>query len=211
MLPERMERVDKIALTSERLFTSGGLTMTDTKESILKAALGLFVVKGYEAVSVSQIAGTLGMTKGALYKHYKNKRDVFDSIFTYVCELDAERSRKSGVPEKEFSEMPDSFSDVSPKSLKEYMLSQFHYWSMDETACNFRKMLTLEQYKTTEAGTLYEKVLTDGPLTYIEDIFREMIIHGKLIKKSPDSWQLSFMCRFRSVYKELHADRETGC
>ena len=83
--------------------------MTDTKESILKAALGLFAVKGYEAVSVSQIAGTLGMTKGALYKHYKNKRDIFDSIFTYVCELDAERSRKSGVPEKEFSEMPDSF------------------------------------------------------------------------------------------------------
>lgn len=184
MLPERMERVDKIALTSKQSFTSGGLTMTDTKESILKAALGLFAVKGYEAVSVSQIAGTLGMTKGALYKHYKNKRDVFDSIFTYVCELDAERSRKSGVPEKEFSEMPDSFSDVSPKSLKEYMLSQFHYWSMDETACNFRKMLTLEQYKTTEAGTLYEKVLTDGPLTYIEDIFREMIIHGKLIKKA---------------------------
>ena len=71
MLPERMERVDKIALTSKQSFTSGGLTMTDTKESILKAALGLFAVKGYEAVSVSQIAGTLGMTKGALYKHYK--------------------------------------------------------------------------------------------------------------------------------------------
>ena len=72
--------------------------MTDTKESILKAALGLFAVKGYEAVSVSQIAGTLGMTKGALYKHYKNKRDIFDSIFTYVCELDAERSRKRSFP-----------------------------------------------------------------------------------------------------------------
>ncbi|MDD6845207.1 MAG: helix-turn-helix domain containing protein [Clostridia bacterium] len=27
---------------------------------------------GYEAVSVSMIAGKLGMTKGALYKHYKN-------------------------------------------------------------------------------------------------------------------------------------------
>ena len=37
--------------------------MTDTKESILKAALGLFAVKGYEAVSVSQIAGALGITK----------------------------------------------------------------------------------------------------------------------------------------------------
>ena len=207
MLPERMERVDKIALTSKQSFTSGGLTMTDTKESILKAALGLFAVKGYEAVSVSQIAGTLGMTKGALYKHYKNKRDIFDSIFTYVCELDAERSRKSGVPEKEFSEMPDSFSDVSPKSLKEYMLSQFHYWSMDETACNFRKMLTLEQYKTTEAGTLYEKVLTDGPLTYIEDIFREMIIHDKLIKKEPRQLAVEFYAPF---YLLLNMADRTG-
>jgi AcrR family transcriptional regulator len=116
LLPERMERVDKIALTSERLFTSGGLTMTDTKESILKAALGLFAVKGYEAVSVSQIAGTLGMTKGALYKHYKNKRDVFDSIFTYVCELDAERSRKSGSLKKSFPKCQIPFQMYLPKA-----------------------------------------------------------------------------------------------
>ena len=54
--------------------------MSNTKESILLAALRLFARDGYEAVSVSQIAGALGMTKGALYKHYKNKRDIFDSI-----------------------------------------------------------------------------------------------------------------------------------
>ena len=66
-------------------------------------------------------------------------------------------------------------------------------------------MLTLEQYKTTEAGTLYEKVLTDGPLTYIEDIFREMIIHDKLIKKSPDSWQLS-LCAVLFVTKHGRQD-----
>ena len=54
--------------------------MTDTKERILMSALHLFARDGYEAVSVSTIAGELGMTKGALYKHYKNKRDIFDSI-----------------------------------------------------------------------------------------------------------------------------------
>ena len=48
----------------------------NTKEKILVTALRLFAVNGYEAVSVSQIAGELGMTKGALYKHYKNKRDI---------------------------------------------------------------------------------------------------------------------------------------
>ncbi|WP_235674292.1 TetR/AcrR family transcriptional regulator [Clostridioides difficile] len=41
--------------------------MSDTKENILKIALHLFAVNGYEAVSVSMIAEALGMTKGALY------------------------------------------------------------------------------------------------------------------------------------------------
>lgn len=148
--------------------------MANTKLKILMTALRLFAVYGYEAVSVSQIAGELGMTKGALYKHYKNKRDIFDCIFQYVCQLDVERSKKNGVPEKDYADLPEAFSDVSPESLKAYMTNQFHYWSEDEIACNFRKMLTLEQYKTAEMGELYQKVLTNGPLTYIEDLLREM-------------------------------------
>lgn len=40
----------------------------NTKEKILVTALRLFAVYGYEAVSVSRIAGELGITKGALYK-----------------------------------------------------------------------------------------------------------------------------------------------
>ena len=131
----------------------------NTKEKILVAALRLFAVNGYEAVSVSQIAGELGITKGALYKHYKNKRDIFNCIFEYVCRLDVERSRKSGVPEQDYSDMPEAFSHVSAKSLGNYMKEQFRYWSEDEIACNFRKMLTLEQYKSPEMSALYQKVL----------------------------------------------------
>ena len=146
----------------------------NTKEKILVAALRLFAVNGYEAVSVSQIAGELGITKGALYKHYKNKRDIFNCIFEYVCRLDVERSRKSGVPEQDYSDMPEAFSHVSAKSLGNYMKEQFRYWSEDEIACNFRKMLTLEQYKSPEMSALYQKVLVSGPLEYIENLLCEM-------------------------------------
>jgi len=148
--------------------------MKNTKEKILVAALQLFSVNGYEAVSVSQIAGALGMTKGALYKHYKNKRDIFNCIFEYVCQLDVERSQKNGVPEKDYSEMPEAFSNISIESLGNYMKAQFHYWSEDEIACNFRKMITLEQYKSPEMNALYQKVLVSGPLDYIENLFREI-------------------------------------
>lgn len=67
--------------------------MNDTKERILRTLLSLFAQKGYEAVSVSEIAGALGMTKGALYKHYANKRDIFDSILHRMEQRDAERAQ----------------------------------------------------------------------------------------------------------------------
>lgn len=159
--------------------------MVNTKENILMTALRLFAINGYEAVSVSQIAGELGITKGALYKHYKNKRDIFYSIFEYVGQPDIERSQKTDAPEKELSEMPESFSNVSPENLKEYMSTQFSYWSEDEIACNFRKMLSLEQYKTLEMSNLYQKVLTIGPLDYIENLLREMVKGKRDIPCSP--------------------------
>ena len=75
----------------------------NTKEKILVTALRLFAVYGYEAVSVSQIAGELGITKGALYKHYKNKRDIFNCIFEYsVLEKAAFRNRTIQICRKHF-------------------------------------------------------------------------------------------------------------
>ena len=76
--------------------------MTDTKEKILAVALQLFAKDGYEAVSVSKIAEKLGITKGALYKHYENKKDIFNSIVARMSQSDHEIARKYGVPENVF-------------------------------------------------------------------------------------------------------------
>ena len=54
--------------------------MSEMKEKILRTALSLFAQEGYEAVSISRIAGALGLSKGALYRHDRDKRDVLDSI-----------------------------------------------------------------------------------------------------------------------------------
>ena len=45
-----------------------------TKELILDAALKLFAKKGYEAVSVAEIADAVGVKAPSLYKHYKSKQ-----------------------------------------------------------------------------------------------------------------------------------------
>ena len=53
----------------------------DTKQRILLEALRLFSKRGYDAVSVEQIASAVGIKAPSLYKHYKSKKDVFDAIF----------------------------------------------------------------------------------------------------------------------------------
>ena len=86
--------------------------MADTKENILITALHLFARDGYEAVSVSAIAAELGMTKGALYKHYKNKRDIFDSIVERMYQIDAQRSQKYEVPEEKHEVDPKAYENI---------------------------------------------------------------------------------------------------
>lgn len=169
---------------------------TNTKENILIVALRLFAKDGYEAVSVSRIASELGMTKGALYKHYKNKRDIFDSIFEHVCQLDVERYKKAGFLEIQFSKISRSFNNISVESMRKYMEAQYYYWTEDEVACNFRRMLTLEQYRDSEMTTLYQKVLASGPLNFIEDLLNEMMKQGIWMKGDSKQMALEFYAPF---------------
>lgn len=145
--------------------------MGDTKERILLTALRLFARDGYEAVSVSAIAGELGMTKGALYKHYQNKRDIFDSIVARMEAYDALRAEEYGVPEGTLEEMADAYRNASVDCMVDYAKAQFRYWTEDEFAAPFRKMLTLEQYRSEEMGRLYQQYLASGPLGYMADLF----------------------------------------
>ena len=48
----------------------------NTKERILDEALKLFAQSGYMGTSMNDIADRMGVTKAALYKHYKSKQEI---------------------------------------------------------------------------------------------------------------------------------------
>lgn len=145
--------------------------MKDTRDRILLTALRLFARDGYEAVSVSDIAGELGITKGALYRHYRNKRDIFDSILARMEELDAVRAGAYELPEGTAEEMPEAYSGASVDRMVDYAESQFRYWTEDEFAASFRRLLTLEQYRSREMEKLCQQYLISGPVGYMADLF----------------------------------------
>src|SRR5256885_16646819 len=61
----------------------------DTRSRIQDVALELFTEHGYEATSLREIAERLGVTKAALYYHFKTKDDIVASFMQdRVAELE---------------------------------------------------------------------------------------------------------------------------
>ena len=145
--------------------------MCTTKEKILLTSLKLFAQDGYEAVSTSKISGELGMAKSALYKHYKNKRDIFDSIINRMDELDYERAREYNMPDGNIDEIIKEYRNISTDKIRIYTEAQFKHWTEEEFSSLFRRMLTLEQYRNQEMSDLYQKYLVSGPIDYMTYLF----------------------------------------
>ena len=79
--------------------------MKDTKERILLASLELFARYGYDAASVSRIAEAVGLTKGALYRHFEDKAAILRAILARMEADDAAFAGRFALPT---GEAPDS-------------------------------------------------------------------------------------------------------
>lgn len=134
--------------------------MSDTKRKILETALTLFAQDGYEGVSVSAIAGALGLTKGALYRHYRDKQDIFDSILAEMERRDAETAARFALP--------GAGEEAAPGhgGVAAFAAEMFRYWTEDPFAGAFRRMLTVEQFRSAHMAALYRQYLGGGPFDY---------------------------------------------
>lgn len=57
-----------------------------TKEVIIKTALKLFLSKGFKETSMNEIAQEVGISKPAIYHHFKNKDELVKAIFDHFTQ-----------------------------------------------------------------------------------------------------------------------------
>lgn len=160
------------------MFLENNLT---TKEKILNEALNLFAERGYEAVSVAQIADAVGIKAPSLYNHYKSKQDIFDAI---IDEMDARYKQQaaamqmSGVDPNADANL---FGEVSEETLIEMGKRLFLYFLHDDYVSRFRKLLTIEQYHSPKLASLYTQQYFDAPLSY-QSIMLGMLSQAGVLK-----------------------------
>ena len=69
----------------------------DTRQKILDKALELFAAKGYDSVSVGEIAQAVGIKAPSLYNHFPGKQAIFDAIIEATA-AQYEADTDGGIP-----------------------------------------------------------------------------------------------------------------
>ena len=146
----------------------------DTKERIWETALELFAQNGYLGTSMNDIAQRLGFTKAALYKHYTSKQEILDSIVERMNQMDYARAESYEMPETEPDGFAEAYLHTPVQKIRAYSMAQFDHWTKEPFSSNFRKMLTLEQYRDPKLARLYHDYLATGPTEYMAAIFRKL-------------------------------------
>lgn len=157
----------------------------NTKEKILRTALRLFSLRGYDAVSVRDISRELGITQAALYKHFKSKQDIFDNI----------RERAVMLYEKNslfFKDNDDIDAEFTAESLLEQTGAQMKFSLHNPAISQYRRMLTLEQYRSDEMRAMQTKRSYTDILEYHKHLFRRLMDKGVFIEGDEEVMALQY-------------------
>lgn len=145
----------------------------DTKNKILEVSLALFAKKGFDGVSVREIAKEVGVRESALYKHYKNKEDILDKIVEEMILLIRKTYEQQRVPECVEIEVAEGYRNITEEQLCEISWNIFKMFTEDPKLSNFRKLLVQEQFHNKAFAECYnnfflERVIDSQAKTFIQ-------------------------------------------
>jgi AcrR family transcriptional regulator len=163
-----------------------------TKQRILEEALTLFSIKGYEPVTVAEIADAVGIKAPSLYKHYESKQDIFNAI---LAEMESRYEKQAASMQLNGRQAGDDkafFMNINDEKLIEIANGLFLFFLHDDFTCKVRKLLKIEQYKNKELAARFVKQYIDEPLTYHSMLFGMLAGAGLLIDENPQIMALHF-------------------
>ena len=163
----------------------------DTKQRILDKALELFAAYGYDSVSVGDIAKAVGIRAPSLYNHFPGKQAIFDAIVESTAARYEADTDKIDIHVQDSAQDIPVFTGITEDFLFEKVRQIFEYSLHNESISRFRRMMTIEQFRSPELAALYSKRYVDRVVAYHAGIFRSLIAAGEI--RAADSEVLAMM------------------
>ncbi|HMK45424.1 MAG TPA: TetR/AcrR family transcriptional regulator [Methanocella sp.] len=149
-----------------------------TRERILDAALDLFAEKGFDAVSLREIAEVAGVRKATLYYYFTTKDEILEKIFEYSGERWLNSQARKWPQGGEFEEIITSLGLEGFMTMAEGV---FTGWVEDPRVEKMMRIVFVELYHNDQVRKGLREMLDDGGYAFFEAGFATMAKH-KLIK-----------------------------
>ena len=169
----------------------------DTKERILDEALRQFSQKGYDGTNIRELTASLGLVKSSMYKHYKSKEEIWNSLLDRMIVYYNERFGSA----ENLPAVPNSLDELVTMTMQ-----MVDFTVHDERVVMTRKLLTIEQYRDERARQLATKHFLTGLTEMFTHIFDGMMNKGLLRRDDPKMLAFAYTAPVSSL---IHlCDRE---
>ena len=185
----------------------------DTKKKILDKALELFAAQGYDSVSVGEIAQAVGIKAPSLYNHYPSKQAIFDAIVDATAKQYEADTDKADIHVQNSARDIPVFTEITKEALFEKVRQIFEYSLHNETISRFRKMMTIEQFRSPELAALYSRRYIERLVEYHADIFRALISAGEITAADPETLSMTYVAPVLTLIGvcDRQPERESEC
>lgn len=155
-----------------------------TKQRILDEALNMFAENGYKGTNLRDLAQALGISKTALYRHFTNKEDIWNSIV------------ESG--EKYYEEHFGSAEDLPPTpdttdGLLTLTMHQVEFTVHDPFVKKIRRLLAMEQFRNERMAQMATNHYMTGIEKIYTAVFGNMMAKGLMKRDDPAILALEYV------------------
>ena len=160
-----------------------------------------------------EIAKAVGIKAPSLYNHFPSKQAIFDAILeSTAVQYEANTDRINIHVQNAAQDIP-VFTEITADALFEKLRQIFEYSLHNETVSRFRRMMTIEQYRSPELAALYSRRYVERVLDYHAGIFRALIAAGEIIAEDPDTLAMMYVAPVLTLIGicDRQPERESEC
>ena len=149
----------------------------NTKEKIFEVSLDLFSKKGYDSVSLREIAEEVGIKKSSIYSHYSSKEAILMDIFDYFTgrfDIDDEEIQLN--ENNPLLENPEIFYHRGSEAIKNMIF--------EKKNLKIFKLILIQMHHNETIRSFFENEIMTTPLEFWRGLFSVLKQKGVIKKDS---------------------------
>lgn len=149
----------------------------NTKEKIFEVSLDLFSKKGYDSVSLREIAEDVGIKKSSIYSHYSSKEAILMDIFDYFTgrfDIDDEEIQLN--ENNPLLENPEIFYHRGSEAIKNMIF--------EKKNLKIFKLILIQMHHNETIRSFFENEIMTTPLEFWRGLFSVLKQKGVIKKDS---------------------------